>query len=59
MTGLPPSLLGADQATTALPLLAVALTPPGAPGTVLGVTALLGALAGLVPTLLVAVTENV
>ena len=59
MTGLPPSLTGADQDTTTLLLPAAALTPVGALGTALGVTAALGVLAGLVPAALVAVTVNV
>ena len=57
----PPSLLGADHDTTAEAFPALAETPVGAPGTVgaVGVTALLAADAGPVPTRFVAATVNV
>ena len=58
MTADPPSLTGAVQDTTTSALPAVAATPVGAPGTVLGVTAALGSDAGEVPAGLVAVTVN-
>ena len=60
MIGLPP-LEGAVHDTVALPFPATALTPVGAPGAACawGVTALDGADAALVPTLLVALTVNV
>jgi hypothetical protein len=50
---------GAFQDTTAWPLPALAVAAVGAPGAPAGVTAKLGAEAGLVPTEFVAVTENV
>ena len=62
MTGLPPSADGAVQETEATALPAVAVTAVGLPGAVAGaagVTLPLGADAGLVPALLVAVTVNV
>ena len=55
----PPSLAGAVQVTTAEALPAEAATPVGAPGTVLGVTAVLANDAGEVPAALAAVTVNV
>ena len=55
----PPSVEGASQETTAAVLRAVAVTPVGAVGIVLGVTAELAGDAGEVPTALAAVTVNV
>ena len=59
MIGEPPSLSGAVHDTTAWAFPAVAATAVGAPGTVLGVVALLASDSGEVPTALVAVTVNV
>jgi hypothetical protein len=56
---LPPVLVGAVQLTVAARLPAVAVTPVGAPGNVLGVTAFDGADAGPVPVALVAETVKV
>jgi hypothetical protein len=56
---LPPVEAGADQLTVALALWPMALTPVGAPGTAIGVTALEGDDGGLVPAAFVAVTVNV
>jgi len=56
---LPPLLDGAVQLTVAAALPAVAVTPVGAPGTSLGVTALDGDEAGPLPLALVAVTVKV
>ena len=53
-----PSLTGAVNVIVAEPFPETAVTPVGAPGTVAGVTALLGLDATLVPTALVAVTVN-
>jgi hypothetical protein len=55
----PPLELGVVKLTTAWPSWATADTPLGALGTVHGVTGLEGDEAGLVPTLLDAVTVNV
>jgi hypothetical protein len=55
----PPLLAGAVQDTTAAALPGVALTPVGAPGTVIGVTKPLAADGREVPAALVAVTVNV
>ena len=55
----PPLLAGAVHVTVALALPADAVTPVGAPGTVLGVTALDAADAGPAPEPFVAVTVNV
>jgi hypothetical protein len=55
----PPSPVGAVHDTTAAALPAVAVTPAGAPGTVLGVTPAEAADAGEGPAALVAVTVNV
>jgi hypothetical protein len=55
----PPLLAGADHETSALPLLAVALTEVGASGIVAGMTELLVPEEELVPTALVAVTVKV
>ena len=55
----PPLETGAVQETVAEALLATALALLGAPGAVTGVTELDGALALLVPTVLVAVTVKV
>ena len=55
----PPASAGAAQLTVACPLPGVALTVVGAPGTGNGVTGSEAFDAGLVPTLLVAVTVNV
>ena len=57
--GLPPSSAGAANVTVACAVPAVALTPVGAPGTVVGVTAFDGDDAGPGPMALVAVTVNV
>src|SRR5438067_53296 len=57
--GDPPSEAGAVQLTPAEALPAVAVTPVGTSGTVMGVTADDGEDAGLVPTALVAVTVKV
>jgi hypothetical protein len=57
--GLPPVPVGAVQLTLADPLPAVAVTPVGAPGRLLGVTALDGAEAGPAPLAFVADTVNV
>ena len=57
--GDPPLLAGAVHDTWAWPLPAVAVTPVGAPGIVLGVTAVLGVDALEVPDVVVAVTVNV
>ena len=54
----PPLLAGAVQRTVAEALARVAVPIVGAPGTVAGVTAADSAEAALVPTALVAVTEN-
>ena len=59
MIAAPPLLAGAAKLTVACVLPATALALVGAPGTVAGVTALDGALAGPEPTLLVAVTVKV
>ena len=56
---LPPLLTGAVQDTTACPLPGAAVTSVGAPGVVLGVTAVLGLDAALVPAMFVAVTVKV
>jgi hypothetical protein len=56
---LPPLLDGAVQLTVADPSPALADTPVGGPGKLLGVTLLDGAEAGLVPLPLVAVTVKV
>jgi hypothetical protein len=56
---LPPVVVGAVQLTVANALPAVAVTPVGAPGSALGVTALDGAETGPVPLELVADTVNV
>ena len=55
----PPELLGAIQLTVAEALPALAVTPVGALGTVMGVTELEGSEASPVPKALVAVTVNV
>jgi hypothetical protein len=57
--GEPPLLAGAVHDTAAWLLPAMAVTAVGAPGTVEGVTAVLGADAVEVPAALVAVTVNV
>jgi hypothetical protein len=62
VTGEPPSLAGAVQDTTAWASPAVAVTFVGLPGAAagaVGVTAALGADAGELPAVLVAVTVNV
>ena len=59
MIALPPSLAGAVNVMIASALPGVALTAVGAPGTVIGVTALDGDDAGPGPASLVAVTVNV
>ena len=59
MIALPPSLAGAVNVTVVSALPGVALTAVGAPGTVIGVTAVDGADAGPGPTLFVATTANV
>jgi hypothetical protein len=56
---LPPLEAGVVQVTVACALPAVAVTPVGAPGTVMGVTEFDVAEAGPVPTALVAVAVNV
>ena len=56
---MPPLLAGAMKLTEAEAFSTTATTLVGAPGTVAGVTALDGLLAGPVPTLLVAVTVKV
>jgi hypothetical protein len=56
---LPPLLDGGVQFTVACPFPAVALTFVGAPGAVMGVTALEGLDAGLLPMAFVAVTVKV
>ena len=55
----PPSLAGAVQVTVAEESPAIAVTPVGAPGIVIGVTALDAAETGPTPAGLVAVTVNV
>src|SRR5947209_20508256 len=55
----PPLDAGAVNVTVACALPAIAVTPVGAPGTVIGVTAFDGADGGPVPTALVAVTVKV
>ena len=59
VTAEPPFDAGAVHETVARPLLPVAVTPVGAPGTVAGVTALETVLADPEPAALEAVTENV
>ena len=59
MIGEPPVEAGAVQVTVAWALPRRAATLVGAPGTVAGVTAALAALAGPVPTALVAATLKV
>ena len=59
MIALPPSLVGGVKLTVASPLPATADTPVGAPGTVLGVTAVEALDAADVPAAFVAVTVNV
>ncbi len=59
MIALPPLSAGAMNVTVACAVPAVALTPVGAPGTVVGVTAFDAADAGPVPMALVAVTVKV
>ena len=62
LTGEPPSLAGAVNATVACPLPAVALPIEGASGTVTGAPGAVGAVgldAALVPMALAAVTVNV
>ncbi len=59
MIALPPLSAGAVNVTVACAVPAVALTPVGAPGTVIGVTAFDGDDAGPVPIALVAVTVKV
>ena len=59
MIGLPPLLAGAVKLTVACPLPAVAVPIVGAPGTVLGVTGLDAAEAGLLPAAFVATTVKV
>src|ERR1700682_4061246 len=56
---LPPLLLGALKLTDACALLAVAVAPVGAPGTVAGVTLFDAADGALIPIALVAVTVKV
>ena len=59
MTGLPPVLGGAANATDTDPFPGVAVTPVGAPGTVRGVTAILGDdAAALLPAALAEVTST-
>ena len=59
VTGEPPSDEGAVKLTVACAVLLLADTPVGAPGTVLGVTALDAADAALIPFAFVAWTVNV